>query len=189
MSQCQAVQRLWATGLLQPSISDVGHLSAAAMGLVTQQYNTVSKTKCSVAGDKTRLAHTVEYIIGYSWPLALQCRVHPGATYQALGAHCRCSTLSYKGPGSTISKGSKNRKGSGKAGLSKNTTQFSRGRRLLRSSGSNHVNHHAHRVHPERTTKRAKGLPRKRTTAGRSGSDSDGSVVKPLRQTWTGATI
>jgi hypothetical protein len=74
----------------------------------------------------------------------------------------------------------KDRKGSGKAGLSKNTTQFSRGRRVLRSSGPNHVNHRVHHVHSGRTTKEAKGLPRKRTTAGRSGSGSGGSVVKPL---------
>jgi hypothetical protein len=36
------------------------------MGLVTQRRSTVSKTECSVAGDKTRLAHAVEDIIGYS---------------------------------------------------------------------------------------------------------------------------
>jgi hypothetical protein len=64
--QHQAVQRLWATGLLQHGVSDVGHLSAAAMGLVTQQRSTVSKTGCSMAGDKNRLAHIVEDIIGYS---------------------------------------------------------------------------------------------------------------------------
>jgi predicted nucleic acid-binding Zn ribbon protein len=44
----------------------MGHLLAAAMGLVMQWHNTVSKTKCSVVGDKTRLAHAVEDIIGYS---------------------------------------------------------------------------------------------------------------------------
>jgi hypothetical protein len=65
-SQCREVQQLWATGLLQPDVSDVGHLSATTMGLVTQQRRTVSKTECSVAGDKTRLAHAVEDIIGYS---------------------------------------------------------------------------------------------------------------------------
>jgi hypothetical protein len=63
------VQQLWAIGLLQPGVSDVGHLSAAALGLVTQQRNTISKTECSVAGDKTQLTHTVEDTIGYSWPL------------------------------------------------------------------------------------------------------------------------
>jgi hypothetical protein len=68
-SQRQKVQRLWATGLLQPGVSDVGHLPAAAMSLVTQRHNTVSKTKYSVAGDKTWFAHAVEDIIGYSWPL------------------------------------------------------------------------------------------------------------------------
>jgi hypothetical protein len=75
-SQCQAVQRLWATGLLLPDVSDMGHLSAVAMGLVTQWHSTVSKTECSMADDKTRLAHVVEDIIGYSCPCALQCRVH-----------------------------------------------------------------------------------------------------------------
>jgi hypothetical protein len=39
------------------------------MDLVTQRCSTVSKTECSVAGDKTRLAHAIEDIIGYSWPL------------------------------------------------------------------------------------------------------------------------
>jgi hypothetical protein len=51
---------------LQPGVSNVGHLSATAMGLVTQWHSTVSKIECSVAGDKTRLAHSVEDIIGYS---------------------------------------------------------------------------------------------------------------------------
>jgi hypothetical protein len=36
------------------------------MGLVTQWRSTVLKTECSMAGDKTRLAHAVEDIIGYS---------------------------------------------------------------------------------------------------------------------------
>jgi hypothetical protein len=66
LSQCRVVQQLWATGLLQPSVSDVGHLSATTTGLETQRRNTVSKTECSVADDKTRLAHAVEDIIGYS---------------------------------------------------------------------------------------------------------------------------
>jgi hypothetical protein len=65
-SQSRVVQQLWATELLQPGVSDVGDLSVAAMGLVTQQRSTVSKAECSVAGDKTRLAHTIEDIIGYS---------------------------------------------------------------------------------------------------------------------------
>jgi hypothetical protein len=64
-SQCREVQQLWATGLLQPDISDVGHLPATTTGLVTQRRNTVSKIECSVAGDKTRLAHVVEDIIDY----------------------------------------------------------------------------------------------------------------------------
>jgi hypothetical protein len=40
-----------------------------------------------------------------------------------------------------------------------NTTQFSCGRRVLRSDGSNHVNHCVHRVHIELTTKRLKVFP------------------------------
>jgi hypothetical protein len=68
-SQCLVVQQLWTTGLLQSGVSDVSHLSATTMGLVTQRHSTVSKTECSMAGDKTRLAHAVEDIIGYSWPL------------------------------------------------------------------------------------------------------------------------
>jgi hypothetical protein len=36
------------------------------MGLVAQWRNTVSKTECSVAGDKTWRAHANEDIIGYS---------------------------------------------------------------------------------------------------------------------------
>jgi hypothetical protein len=63
------VTRHSATRLLQPGVSDVGHLSAAAMGLVTQRHNIVLKTECSMAGDKTWLAHAVVDIIGYSWPL------------------------------------------------------------------------------------------------------------------------
>jgi hypothetical protein len=39
------------------------------MGVVTQRRSTVSKTECNVACDKTRLAHAVEDIIGYSWLL------------------------------------------------------------------------------------------------------------------------
>jgi hypothetical protein len=57
--------------------------------------------------------------------------------------------------------GSKNRKGSGKADLSKNITQFSRGCRVLCSGGPNHINHRVHRVHPERTTKKLKAFPAK----------------------------
>jgi hypothetical protein len=41
------------------------------MGLVMQHRNIVLKTECSVTGDKTQLAHAVEDIIGYSWPLCL----------------------------------------------------------------------------------------------------------------------
>jgi hypothetical protein len=52
--------------LLQPDVSTVGHLSATATGLVMQWHNTAPMTKCWVAGDKTRHAHAVEDIIGYS---------------------------------------------------------------------------------------------------------------------------
>jgi hypothetical protein len=51
---------------LQSGTSAVGHMSATAMGLVTQRHSTVSMTKYRVAGDKTRRAHAVEDIIGYS---------------------------------------------------------------------------------------------------------------------------
>jgi hypothetical protein len=53
------------SGLLQPSVSDMGHLSATTIGLVTQWHSTVPMTECSMAGDKTRRAHAVEDIIGY----------------------------------------------------------------------------------------------------------------------------
>jgi hypothetical protein len=66
LSQCRVVQQLWATGLLQPDVSDMGHLSATTTGLVTQRCSIVSKTECSVAGDKIRRAQAVEDIIGYS---------------------------------------------------------------------------------------------------------------------------
>jgi hypothetical protein len=52
--------------VLQPGVSDVGHLSATTTGLVMQRRSTVSKTKCNMAGDRTRRAHAVEDIIGYS---------------------------------------------------------------------------------------------------------------------------
>jgi hypothetical protein len=45
--------------------------------------------------------------------------------------------------------------------LEHNTTQFSRGRMVLRSGGPNHVNHHVHRVHLELTIKRLKTFPAK----------------------------
>jgi hypothetical protein len=65
-SQCRVVQQLWATGRLQLGISVVGHLSATATGLVMQWYNTVTMIECRMTGDKTRRAHTVEDIIGYT---------------------------------------------------------------------------------------------------------------------------
>jgi hypothetical protein len=127
-----------------------------------------------------RLLAVVPYSVGFTYP---------EATCQALGAHCSYLNLSYKTLGQVpFSWGRKNRKGSRKAGLSKNTTQFSRWRRVLRRGGLNHINHRVHHVHTERTTRIAKGLPRKRTTAGRSGSGSGGSVVKPLRHRGTMTT-
>jgi hypothetical protein len=59
------VQQLWATGLQQPGMIDMGHLSATTIGLVTQWHITVLMIKCSMAGDKTRRAHVVEDIISY----------------------------------------------------------------------------------------------------------------------------
>jgi hypothetical protein len=61
-----STERFNNSGLLQPGVSDVDHLSATTTGLVMQRCSTVSKTECSVAGDKTRLAHAIEDIIGYS---------------------------------------------------------------------------------------------------------------------------
>jgi hypothetical protein len=43
--------------------------------------------------------------------------------------------------------------------LEHNTTQFSRGRRVLHSGGPNHVNHRVHHIHLELTTKRQKTFP------------------------------
>jgi hypothetical protein len=62
----RVIQQLWATGRLQPGVSVVGHLSATAMDLVTQRHNTLPMAECKVTGDKTRRAHAVEDIIGYS---------------------------------------------------------------------------------------------------------------------------
>jgi hypothetical protein len=45
--------------------------------------------------------------------------------------------------------------------LEHNTTQFSHGRKVLRSSGLNHVNHRVHRIHVELTTRRLKAFPTK----------------------------
>jgi hypothetical protein len=56
------------------------------------------------------------------------------------------------------SKGSKNRR-LRQDRLEHNITQFSRGRRVLRSGGPNHVNHHAHHVYLELTTKMLKVFP------------------------------
>jgi hypothetical protein len=65
-SHYRVAHQLWATGLLQPGVSDMGHLSATTLGLVVQRRSIVSKTECSVTGDKTRCAHADEDIIGYS---------------------------------------------------------------------------------------------------------------------------
>jgi hypothetical protein len=45
--------------------------------------------------------------------------------------------------------------------LEQKTTQFSRGYRVLRSGGSNHINLHVHRVHIGLTTKRLNAFPTK----------------------------
>jgi hypothetical protein len=45
--------------------------------------------------------------------------------------------------------------------LEHNTTQFSRGCRVLRSGGPNHVNHRVHHVHLELTNKTLKAFPTK----------------------------
>jgi hypothetical protein len=44
----------------------MGHVSATATDLVMQRHITVPMTECRVAGNKTRRAHVVEDIIGYS---------------------------------------------------------------------------------------------------------------------------
>jgi hypothetical protein len=66
MSQYRVVQQLWATGRLQPGVSIEGHLSAAATVLVMQRHIIVPMTECRVVGHKTRRAHVVEDIVGYS---------------------------------------------------------------------------------------------------------------------------
>jgi hypothetical protein len=65
-SQCQVIQQLCATVRLQPGASVMGHLSGTAAGLVTQRHNTIPMVEYRVICDKTRRAHTVEDIIGYS---------------------------------------------------------------------------------------------------------------------------
>jgi hypothetical protein len=45
--------------------------------------------------------------------------------------------------------------------LEHNTTQFSRGCRVLRSGGPNNINHRVHHAHPGLTTKRLKAFPAK----------------------------
>jgi hypothetical protein len=45
--------------------------------------------------------------------------------------------------------------------LEHNTTQFSHECRVLRSGGPNHVNHRAHHVHLDLTTKRLNAIPTK----------------------------
>jgi hypothetical protein len=60
------VQQLWAIVRLQPGASSMGHVSATATDLVMQRHITVPMTECRVAGNKTRRAHVVEDIIGYS---------------------------------------------------------------------------------------------------------------------------
>jgi hypothetical protein len=63
----------------------------------TRQHSVTLLTECSVAGDKTRRAHAVEDIIGYSKlvdPYGIG--VHPVATCRALGHNVTAVTLCYK---------------------------------------------------------------------------------------------
>jgi hypothetical protein len=115
----------------------------------------------------------VPYIIGFDLP-----RGH----LSDLGIHCNCSTLSYKRLGQTPLHKGRKKKRLRQVRFEHNTTQFSRGRRVLRSGDPNYVNHRVHRVHLELTTNRLKVFPTKKTTADGSRSDSAGSVVKLLRQ-------
>jgi hypothetical protein len=62
------------------------------------------------------------------------------------GSQYNCLTLSYKRLGQAPLHRGGRKNGSGKTGLN-NTTSFSRGCRVLRSSGSNHVNLRVHHVH------------------------------------------
>jgi hypothetical protein len=62
--------------------------------------------------------------------------------------------------------------------LEYNITQFSHEHSVLRSGGSNHVNHY---VHLELTTKRLKEFSVKKSTADYSYSNSDENIVKLLQ--------
>jgi hypothetical protein len=83
----------------------------------------------------------------------------PRGHLSSLGTYYNCPTLSYKRlrqapllrDGQTGGKG----KAQAHTGLS-NTTQFSRGCRILRSGDPNHINLHVHHVHPRLVTKRPK---------------------------------
>jgi hypothetical protein len=86
---------------------------------------------------------------------------YPGATYQALEAHCSCPTLSYKRLRYAPLLRGRRKKRLRQGRLEYNTTQFSRGRRVLRSGDPNHVNLRVHRVHLELTTKKLKSFTTK----------------------------
>jgi hypothetical protein len=70
-------------------------------------------------------------------------------------------TSSYKRFGRTPPPGGRKKEWLRQDRLEHDTTQFSCGRRVLRSGGPNHVNHRVHRVHLELTTKRLKTFPTK----------------------------
>jgi hypothetical protein len=77
------------------------------------------------------------------------------------GSHCNYPALSYKRTGYTpLPRGRKKEKVR-QGRLEHNTPRFSRGRRVLRSDGPNHVNHCVHHVHIELTIKRLKVFPTK----------------------------
>jgi hypothetical protein len=76
---------------------------AALQCQMTQQHDTTLLTECSVAGDKTRHAYTVEDIICYSYPLVSYCIGFslPQGYLSELGSHYNYPALSYKRLGQT----------------------------------------------------------------------------------------
>jgi hypothetical protein len=133
------------------------------MGLVTQRRSTVPMAECKVTDDKTRRAHAVEYIIGYSYPLCHTVQGTPtlGPPIGPWGLIVNHPTLSYKRLGWAPFSRSQKKERLRHGRLEHNTTQFSRGCGVLHSGGPNHVNHHVHHVHLELTTKRLKVFPTK----------------------------
>jgi hypothetical protein len=120
-------------------------------------------TECRVAGDKTWCVHAIEDIISFSYPLSLTVygSPTPGPPVGPWGLIVNHLTLTYKRFGWTpLPKGHK-KKRLRLGRLEHNTTQFSHGRRVLRSGSPNHVNHRVHLVNLELTTKRLKAFPTK----------------------------